>query len=86
MIFPTPRSLPRGFVPKLFPCDPGATIASRNQHSDRVQASSATKLNELLFSANAAGTDKSLFLKVQSADDDKKIVRRRLRIDSDGAL
>jgi hypothetical protein len=51
-----------------------------------VQASSATKLNELLFSANAAGTDKSLFLKVQSADDDKKIVRRRLRIDSDGAL
>jgi hypothetical protein len=61
-------------------------MVPRNQHSDRVQASSARKLNELLFSANAAGTDKSLFLKMQSTGDDKKIVRRGVRIDSDGAL
>jgi hypothetical protein len=48
-----------------------------------MQAGWVRKLNELLFSANAAGTDKNLFLKVQSVEDDKKVVRVRLRIDSD---
>jgi hypothetical protein len=65
---------------------PEVSPASRDQCSDRVRASWAGKLNELLFSAGAAGTDKSLFLKVQSRALDKKIVRARLRIDSAAAL
>jgi hypothetical protein len=83
---PPQRSLPRDFVPIPASGDRGATITSRDQCSDRVRASWAGKLNELLFSANAARTDKSLFLKVQSAALDKKIVRQRLRIYSEEAL
>src|SRR5262249_21972828 len=62
IVSPSPRSLPRNFVPAF-----------------HMRAGWAGKLNERLFSANAAGTDKSLFRIVQSLRIDSRKGKARVK-------